>query len=296
MLNLTDKELVEEITSRLDNNRKNIDGQNDLMRQLVSVNEKLLRSEQLKSNFLSNIRNEINNPITSVLELSKSINSNHHSIEDMKKFVELIFSEVSSLDFQLRNIFLAAELEAGEFQISVSNVNINSLITRILDSFKRQIDKKGIQVIYTNHIEKDLGFKTDSNKLLLIVSNLISNAINFNQVDGVIYINSKIEDGIYDLSIKDNGVGISEENKPKIYDRFLQSEEGSEKTYSGHGLGLSITKTLLEMLGGSISLDSELTVGSNFKILLKSAENKQNESFYEEGNDFLFNSEEDMKF
>jgi signal transduction histidine kinase len=296
MLNLTDKELVEEITSRLDENRKNIDGQNDLMRQLISVNEKLLRSEQLKSNFLSNIRNEINNPITSVLELSKSINSNHHSIEDMKKFGELIFSEVSSLDFQLRNIFLAAELEAGEFQISVSNVNINSLITRVLDSFKRQIDKKGIQVIYTNHIEKDLGFKTDSNKLLLIVSNLISNAINFNQVDGVIYINSKIEDGIYDLSIKDNGVGISEENKSKIYDRFLQSEEGSKKTYSGHGLGLSITKTLLEMLGGSISLDSELTVGSNFKILLKSAETKQNESFYEEGNDFLFNSEEEMKF
>jgi signal transduction histidine kinase len=296
MLNLTDKELVEEITSRLDKNRKNIDGQNDLMSQLISVNEKLLRSEQLKSNFLSNIRNEINNPITSVLELSKSINSSHHSVEDMKKFGELIFSEVSSLDFQLRNIFLAAELEAGEFQISISNVNIDSLITRILDSFKRQIDKKGIQVIYTNHVEKDLGFRTDSNKLHLIVSNLISNAINFNEVEGVIYINSKIEDGIYDLSIKDNGVGISEENKSKIYDRFLQSEEGSKKTYSGHGLGLSITKTLLELLGGSISLDSELTVGSTFRILLKSAETKHNESFYEEGNDFLFNSEEEMNF
>ena len=293
--NITDEELLAELKRRFDENNANLEQERKLIAELNKVNEKLLASEHLKSNFLSNIRNEINNPIASILELSKNIYEGQLDLDSMKAFATLIFSEAFDLDFQLRNIFLSAEIEAGESPLSVISVNISSLIETVISAFKTKIDKKGLSFSWENEIDNQTIFKTDSEKLHLILSNLIANAIQFNKPEGSIVIKSKIEEGVLSISIEDSGIGISNENQTKIYDRFHQIEEGSTKTYGGHGLGLSITKALLEIIEGEISLESEEDKGSKFTLSINQLEgfDEDEDTFSSDGNDFLFDQDED---
>lgn len=292
---LTDEELLSELKRRFDENKKMLVDERLLIEELNNVNQKLLASENLKSNFLSNIRNEINNPIASILELSKNIKEGQMDVESMKRFASLIFSETFDLDFQLRNIFLSAEIEAGESPLSVISVNITSIVSNVIDSFKAKIDKKGIELIYNNTIEQNTIFKTDSEKLHLILCNLLANAIQFNDYGGKIEIDTKIEDNKFFFSIKDNGIGIAEDELEKIYDRFHQIESGTTKTYGGHGLGLSITKALLEILEGKIIVYSNIGVGSNFIIEINQLDLTEGDEdvYSSDGNDFLFDQEED---
>ena len=214
---ISDEELLAELKRRFDENNKNLEQERKLIEELNVVNEKLLASEDLKSNFLSNIRNEINNPIASILELSKNIEEGDMDLETTKTFASLIFSEAFDLDFQLRNIFLSAEIEAGESPLSVISVNINSLIDTVINSFKKKMDKNGVKFTWKNDIPENTIFQTDSEKLHLIFSNILANAIQFNHTGGEVIISSKIENDQLILSIKDSGIGISEENQLKIY-------------------------------------------------------------------------------
>ena len=102
---LTDTELLQELKNRFDKNSLLLEEEKNLTAQLNAVNEKLILSEDLKTNFLSNIRNEINNPIASILELSKNIMEGNMDVDAMKKFGALIHAEAFDLDFQFKNIF-----------------------------------------------------------------------------------------------------------------------------------------------------------------------------------------------
>lgn len=292
---LSDIELLTELKLRFEESDAMLKEERKLITELNAVNDKLLASEYLKSNFLSNIRNEINNPIASILELAKNIYEGKMDLDSMKKFGSLIYSEAFDLDFQLRNIFLSAEIEAGESPLSVISVDIVSLIKTVIDSFENKIIKKAINFTFNNSIEGHTIFKTDSEKLHLILSNLLANAIQFNSQGGLISIDSSIDNNELIVVITDSGIGISENQQEKIYDRFHQLEEGSTKTYGGHGLGLSITKALLEIIEGTISLESKLGHGTKFTIRVNELGTNQGEddTFSSDGNDFLFDQDED---
>jgi len=296
---LTDEQLLTEIKRRLDENAAKLLEEKKLTAELNAVNDKLIASEKLKSNFLSNIRNEINNPIASILELSKNIAQGDISQEMMSSFAILIYSEAFDLDFQLRNIFLSAEVEAGESPLMVISVKIQQLLGNIIQQFNHRTEKKGITLEWINTIDENQIFKTDSEKLHLIISNLIANAIQFNHEYGKIKIESDIIDNVLNIKVSDTGIGINQEEQDKIYDRFYQIESGSIKTYGGHGLGLSITKALVDILEGTISLKSQLGEGSEFLIQLPNLESESldDDTFSSDGNDFLFdNDEDDMLF
>ena len=296
---LTDEQLLTEIKRRLDENAAKLIEEKKLTSELNEVNDKLIASEKLKSNFLSNIRNEINNPIASILELSKNIAQGEITQEMMSSFAKLIYSEAFDLDFQLRNIFLSAEVEAGESPLMVISVKIQHLLGNIIQQFSHRIEKKGIKVEWSNSIDENQIFKTDSEKLHLIISNLIANAIQFNHENGWIKIESEIIDNVLNIKVSDSGIGINQDEQDKIYDRFYQIESGSIKTYAGHGLGLSITKALVDILEGKISLKSQFGEGSEFLIQLPNLESESadDDTFSSDGNDFLFdNDEDDMLF
>lgn len=292
---LTDEDLVTELQKRLQENKDLLNQERKLSTELNDVNEKLLESEHLKSNFLSNIRNEINNPIASILELAKNISEGSLSKDEVKDLAGLIYLEAFDLDFQLRNIFFSAEIEAGESPLSIVSINIYSLIESILTSFKKRMDRKGIHLIWDNSIIKHRIFKTDSEKLHLIICNLIANAIQFSNQGGTIEVCSQFEGDELVICVKDTGIGISKENQQKIYDRFHQIEEGSTKTYGGHGLGLSITKALLEIIEGRIELESDLGKGSCFKAFIKELDLIEGDTaiFSTDGNDFIFDQDDD---
>jgi signal transduction histidine kinase len=294
---LTDQELLIELKNRLDAHHQMLEEQRSLLSQLHAVNEKLLASEKLKSGFLSNIRNEINNPIASVMELSRQMANDELSAEKIQKYAGLIHSEAFSLSFQLQNIFYSADVEAGTTMPQGSSTLISHIIENVMGNFKALADKKQVKITFSNQLPDAFTFNTDSEKLYLILSNLISNAIQFSKEESDVVITAAEKNGKLILSIADNGMGISKEDQPRIYDRFSQLDQGVRKNHGGHGLGLSLVKSLIDLLEGEISLRSELGKGSEFTIsippVLAIAEN---EMFSSDGNDFLFGSNDQMTF
>jgi len=233
---------------------------------LEEVNKKLLRSEQLKSDFLSNIKNEINNPLTSILGLLKQIIAHPEDAEKSVTSAKLIFSEAHMLNFQMKNIFNAAEIEAGQCYPQLSQLNINELINETVDSFAPQASKK--KITFKKHLDPNFHCVSDREKIEMILLNLLSNAIKFSHKNSEVTVESTNTDEGLKLVVEDHGVGIEEENMGQIYDRFKQLDSGTRKEFGGHGLGLSIVHSLVDILDGTLHIDSTVDVGTRFEISL----------------------------
>jgi signal transduction histidine kinase len=237
---------------------------------LVQVNKRLQDSESLKSHFVSNISNEIVNPFTSVMALADNIlKVDKESWKDVISMVALIHSEVFHLDFQLKNIFAAAKLEAGEVLPEITTVDIDSLIDHVMELFKYDARHKGLKIKYMcdkKNKGEPLYFKTDSEKLTLILSNLLSNAIKFSFENKEIDIRIVHAFDKLIIEVQDFGQGISHENENIIFDRFKRADSGINSINRGHGLGLSINKAMLDILDGTISFTSKLNEGATFII------------------------------
>jgi signal transduction histidine kinase len=293
---LSDKELIGELTERLKAYSMALEELKNLNEELKIVNKKLEDSEALKSHFISNITNEIVNPFASIIGLSRNILSSHK--EDWKKvisMVSLIHSEAFNLDFQFKNIFVAAKLEAGEISPDILRTDIKSLIEGVMDSFRVERKKKRIGFNFSFNIFPEAGkvfyFKTDPEKIRLVMSNLISNAIKFSSHDQNIEIIVSMQDSELNVVVHDHGAGISEEDQKIIFDRFRRIDTGINSINRGHGLGLSVNKALLDMLNGRIQIDSEPGKGAKFSISIPE-NNTEAEGFSYNGTETFFDGEE----
>ena len=276
MEHLNNHQLIEELKRRFDANFKDLNNQEALISQLVLVNEKLKESESLKSNFLSNIKNEFNNPLASLLGMAKILTTSKIGNPlVLKKVAGHIFKELSNLDFQLRNIFAAAELEAGESEIEIAEVNIESLLTNTIELCRAKSDEKRISIHIkikkpgkVNDKNPDIHqFKTDSAKLQLIFVNLLMNGIEFTPDQGKINISLQVKEKGLSVSFKDSGLGIPESERGEIFNRFRQLSTGTTREHKGHGLGLSITKSYIELLNGEIGVKCNKS-GSTFHLVI----------------------------
>jgi signal transduction histidine kinase len=292
MSDLTDKELIDELKKRFLQNKEALEEVQDLNIKLKKVNRKLEDSESLKGHFISNITNEIINPFASILALSKNILSVKK--ENWKKvfsMVSLIYSEAFNLDFQLRNIFVAAKLEAGEIFPEILNVDVKHLMESVVESFKYETKKKKIKIDFQFNIKEEENkiffFKTDPEKLKLIISNLLSNAIKFSSEGSEIIIKAGIDKNNLVVSVKDFGSGITQENQKIIFDRFNRIDSGINSIHRGHGLGLSINKALLDLLTGKIDIKSQVGKGTDFTISIPENES-QVSGFAFDGNELFF--------
>jgi len=289
---ITDETLIEELKLRFAEKKRSLRELQKLTKELKEVNQKLAESESLKSHFISNITNEIVNPFTSIVILSKNILSVKEGDWDkVKRMASLIYSEAFNLDFQLKNIFAAAEIEAGELFMEVSNVKVDLLIQALADSFQPETIKKQLSFeLIKQGFEDDFIFKIDSEKLKLILSNLVDNAIKFSKNNKII-IKRWVEDNKLYVSVKDFGIGISENNQKIIFDRFKRLDSGINSLNRGHGLGLSINKALLDFLDGNITIQSKKNEGTTFTISIPEAKNDA-EAFSEDGNELIFGDDE----
>ncbi|MBF0165728.1 MAG: HAMP domain-containing histidine kinase [Magnetococcales bacterium] len=289
---LSDDELIAELKKRFDQTKQALYDVKMISKKLEDVNHKLQLSEQVKSNFVSHMKNEINNPLSCILGLSQQLVSSAGDPETVSSAAALIYNEAFSLDFQLRNIFAAAELEAGDTTLQVSILDVNALVTSTLASFRHMIDGKRLTVDFSTQPEK-LSFKTDSDRLGLVFSNLLSNAIEFNQEDGWITIQAEIIDDHLTIRVSDTGDGIDMSQLHRLFDRFVQGESGLRKSHKGHGLGLSITQAVIELMGGTVSVNSADNKGATFTISVPELPGDADaDTFSVDGNDFLFGDDD----
>lgn len=290
MRELSDDDLLKELKRRFVEKNAFHDLQ-VMTKKLEQVNEKLRQSESLKTNFLSNIRNEINNPLSVILGMSKQLTGITTDPRMVERLAEMIYREAFELDFQLNNIFVAAELEAGEASVGLSRTNVDGLIRNLIDSFEQRAAEKGIDLSMAA-IPTDLAegfyFNTDPEKLYRILANLLANAIEFSPEQKPVRIAAEKDGAQLLVSIHDEGAGIPEKDRERIFDRFTQLDMGTTKRHRGHGLGLSVAKALADMLGGTITLSCPPHGGCVFTLALQEADGEPSNDFSEAGNVFVF--------
>ncbi len=197
----------------------------------------------------------------------------------------------------MRNIFAAAEFEAGESTPSISKVYIDTLINNSIELFLNKADAKKMKMTLVSLCgsEDNAYFNTDPEKLQLVMINLLSNAIEYSHEGGGVEINIWKHQGQLNISVKDHGVGIDESEKEVIFDRFKQLDTGASKCHLGHGLGASVTKSMVEILNGTISVSSTKGRGSTFTVSIPEADMKVG-IYSGDSNEFFFELEEEKEF
>ncbi len=224
---------------------------------ITDLNNSLKKSESLKSNFISNIMNEVYNPFSSIVSMADNIISlRKDNLEKAIPMAEIIYREAAQLDFHLQNIFTAASIEAGFESIETTNVNLNSVYESVTSKFKFDLSNKEIKVTSNTTADDDITFATDPKKISLILQNLLSNSIKYSPVGSEIIFHFEIIEGFLNISVQDYGQGMSEEDIDYIFNRFSRLDNTINSVTGGAGLGLSVVKALTELLNANIDVSS----------------------------------------
>jgi signal transduction histidine kinase len=267
MENISNKKLLEALAERLHQN-PDIAALEEIARleeETLQLGMRLRESENGKSDFLSNVRNEINNPLSAIIGLAASI-TGLTSEEKIRHMSEMIERQAAELDFQMRNIIMAAEIEAGDLTKSCARVDVASLVENQIAYLKYRISDRGTSIGLS--MDEQLNFRTDANILQIICLNLFSNAIEYCGSNKVVMIDVERKTNQLELSVRDFGSGIEPALQCEIFQRFKQGEAGLRKRHGGHGLGLSIVKELTCYLEGSIEFDSTPGQGTTVKVTI----------------------------
>ncbi len=251
---LSDQELLGEISRRFEEKAASIKEMEFMTKKLLELNERTKQTESIKSQFLSLIKNEFNNPISSLLNLANMLTAKKHP-DKFDQMSSMMHMELLRLDFQLKNIFSATEIEAGEIGNDFSTINFKSVYEDVLASFKYLITEKNLTVVLDRC--EDEGFVSDAHKIYMILLNLVSNACEFSYPDAKVGVSLKQIDGGYRISVEDTGEGVDVKYTNEIYNRFTKFSSGKTRAHAGLGLGLSVARGLAEALDGQIFMESQ---------------------------------------
>ena len=229
-------------------------------------------SDRLKTAFLANMSHEIRTPMNAIIGFSELLNDPDLSIDTRKEFVQLINDNSKVLLNIIEAVIDVAKIEAEQIKIVQSSCLVNQIFDDLANFYKnetKKLSQKKIKIEISKAVEDDqFAIVTDPLRFKQIMSNLMSNAIKFTE-KGVIELGYIVEDDdIIQFYVKDSGIGLPPDKLKLIFERFRQAEESSTKEYGGTGLGLTISRKLVELLGGKIWVESEINKGSTFLFTL----------------------------
>lgn len=291
---ISDTKLLEEVSKRFEQKNETLKEMEFLTKKLYDLNQKLKDTDKVKGEFLSLIKNVFNNPMSSLLNLSRMMQKNEDSPQT-QKIKAFIQTELLKLDFQLNNIFTAAEIEAGEISSYFSEVNIETIFDEALLSFGYLIEQKDLHVKKEIHIDSPL--VSDAKKLRTILLNIISNACEYSFRNKEIKFVASLHNQKLHLSICNKGDVIHRKDKKDVFNRFQKVDKNSKarESVEGLGLGLSVVNALVESLGGEIDYESSQEETLFFIDLNVELKDEAHSCMSESANEFLFDDFEDMK-
>ncbi|MRT93533.1 sensor histidine kinase [Ancylomarina sp. 16SWW S1-10-2] len=238
---------------------------------LISAKEKAEESDRLKSAFLSNMSHEVRTPLNAIIGFSKLITSPDINEEIKPEFCSIIESNVSDLLHLVDDIMDFSIIEAGQLNLDFIDCELSTIFKELYKIYEVKLmgdPEKDIELI-CNYPDQKYYIKTDEYRLKQIINNFLSNAIKFTEKGQIEFGYIINDDKQVTIFVKDTGIGIAEDKFEGIFKRFQKGFGKESKTlYRGAGLGLAISKNLIESLGGKIWFTSELNKGSNFYITL----------------------------
>jgi len=242
---------------------------NELQSQNIELEEKrkqVVAANNLKSEFLSNMSHELRTPLNSILALSSVLisESKEKLTDDETNYLTIIERNGKRLLSLINDILDLSKIEAGKMDINPSPISIGQLLRLVVENIKTMADNKGLSI--NLDIPDNLPpAETDESRLHQVILNIISNSVKFTNKGSIDVKAVQFGDEI-NVTIKDTGIGISEEILPYIFDEFRQADGTSSRSYEGTGLGLAIAKKITEILGCKIHAESQVGIGTTFSI------------------------------
>lgn len=230
----------------------------------------LNESDKFQQKFLSNISHDFRSPLTSIKGYLEAIQDGTIPPEMLDKYIGIMLFETERLTKLTSNILTLNELDPKSVRLDISTFDLNSIIRHTVETFEGTCKKKGIKfnITYANSVQN---VKADKGRIQQVIYNLIDNAIKFSKENSYIYITVKEKGEKAQISIKDTGCGIAKEDIDKIWNRFYKSDSSRGRDKKGSGLGLSITKEVIQAHGENIDVVSTVGVGTEFIFTLELA-------------------------
>ena len=231
---------------------------------LTNAKIKAEESDRLKTSFLQNISHEIRTPMNAIIGFSEILNDPDLPQEKCKHFTDIIIQNSYQLLSIINDIVSIASIEANQVNINTKKINLNNSLALLYDQFLTNANEKNIKLFYVPPTQIIDGWiVTDETKLIQILTNLLRNALKFTS-EGIIRFGYELKGDSIQFFVEDTGIGIGKDMQQDIFKRFRQVEKTATRQFGGSGLGLSISKAYVELLGGEIWVESELDKGSIF--------------------------------
>lgn len=258
-IDITERKNMEELQRKVEEERK----------KLYEIKE----YDRIRTEFFSNISHELRTPINVIFSALQmfEISLKDYEIEnksiDSHKYTKIMKQNCHRILRLVNNIIDITKIDSGYFDISKQNINIINLIENITLSVSDYIENKGLSLIFDTDVEEKI-IACDPDKIERIILNLLSNAVKFTSIGGQIMVSIEDSSENICIRIKDTGRGIPTEKLSTIFERFVQVDKSLARDHEGSGIGLSLVKSLVELHGGTIDVNSKVDNGTEFIIVL----------------------------
>lgn len=236
--------------------------------ELKSAKESAENADKIKSQFIANINHEIRTPMNGIIGFTELLKEKTTTEQQKIEYIEIIQNSGERMMMMINDLINISKLESGQEVVKPSHFSIQELIHNTTSFFLLEAKTKGITIECSScSTKEDIIIYTDREKLYGILNNIIKNAIKYSN-KGTISCGYEQKDNFVQFFVKDQGIGISQETQASIFNRFFQADSSLNRNYEGVGLGLSISKAYVELMGGSIWLESEVGKGTTFYFTL----------------------------
>lgn len=235
-----------------------------------------------KSEFLAAIGHELRTPLTSVIGISSTLlnysfgnkEGKQISTDKQRDYLKTIYESGKKLQSLINDFLDMSQIEAGKNLLTISSFSLSKLAESSLNSLKEEAEEKAVNLIEENHLSAEQDqWMADEKRLQQILLHLLKNAIKFTPAGGTVTLRFWLEKNTVIFEIEDTGIGISEKERSLLFKTFKQLDASYDRLYGGTGLGLALTKQLVEMHGGIIEVESTVNVGSLFRVRIPSINN-----------------------
>jgi len=233
---------------------------------LLEAKAKAEENDRLKSAFLANMSHEIRTPMNGIIGFAELLGKDSLDAEKRKHYTSLISQSTQRLMALVNDVLDMSKIESGQLKLTLSKINLDSILLGLYQFFKPRTEQKQLSLLFEPAIH-ELTITTEKTRLLQILTNLINNALKFTET-GHIRIGYTADETYVTIFVEDTGIGIAPDKMHLVFERFVQVHESKQESMHGTGLGLAISKSLAEMLGGKIWVESQPAIGSTFYVQL----------------------------
>jgi PAS domain S-box-containing protein len=259
---LKDKEMLEFISHEISHTIQRMKSEAEI----VTALERAEQSDKLKSAFLANISHEIRTPLNSILGFTRLMNDDEIDAVKKHRFSRIIKSNGNQLLSIINGLLDFSLIESGQIKLLKKSFILENILVEVQNEFLSTAHDKGVDIILSPEIHHSKTIiENDLSRLRQVIGNIVGNAVKFTH-SGSVSMHVKQRDKLIQIRVSDTGIGIPVEFWPHIFERFQQAEKSNVRKFGGNGLGLAISKHIVELMGGEIRFESEVGVGSTFYI------------------------------